>query len=132
VIRGITLKTTKALIMRKELKQLDGDRIRVRATFSRTGTKSGFKHPLKTLLFEHVRCADTQKSLCDHIWFTSGKGWESLRLVKGDIVEFEARVGAYAKGYRGCRAEDLHKTTLSVDYRLERPTKARKLSNFSA
>jgi hypothetical protein len=110
--------------MRDKLKEIDGKRLRVRATFERFGTKTAFKGPpLETILLKDVACAATGACLTEHLWFTSGKTWRALGLTPGAVVEFDARVSEYLKGYKG-RRDDVCKP-LELDYRLERPTKAR-------
>lgn len=107
--------------MRKQLKKLNGQRFRVTATFNRFGTKDGFRGPEKTVLLTDIK--KDGALITDHLWFACGKTFESLELTAGDIIAFDARVTAYEKGYRGRRAE----AWTEVDYRLERPTKARKI-----
>lgn len=37
--------------------------------------------------------------VCDHVWFKVGKRLAGLRA--GDVIQFDARVKTYVKGYRG-------------------------------
>lgn len=67
----------------------------------------------------NVTDVETNKEVADHVWFTCSKSWDNL--IANDIVEFDARVGKYEKGYKGYR-EDVF-NPVSIDYRLERPTK---------
>jgi hypothetical protein len=64
--------------------------------------------------------AGTAAPLAEHLWFTCGK-W-SFGLAPGDVVEFDARVGDYVKGYQG-RREDVYDVPVSRDWKLQRPTK---------
>jgi hypothetical protein len=107
--------------MRKELKSIDGKRIRFRAVVERFGKKTNYHgYPESTILFKNVTRTDTSKQVTDHIWFTVGKTIEVLELQPGDIVEFDARVGDYVKGYVNNR-EYIDDRTL--DYKLNRPTR---------
>ena len=45
----------------------------------------------------------------------------------GDVVEFEARVTPYEKGYKGGR-EYVYKP-VTIDYKLSRPTKVEKITS---
>ena len=109
--------------MRKELRKLKGQRMTFRATVERYGKKRAFRGPdLDTILLREVTRADTDEVVCDHLWFTAGKCWAGVHA--GDTVTFDARVGLYEKGYTGWRT-DVEDSPISVDYRLERPTKIR-------
>lgn len=109
---------------RKELGKYEGQRIRIRATFERFGTKSGFKGPEKTILLKDIQKIDEDVLLADHLWFTCGKTFDRLNLHTGDTITFNARVSKYEKGYQGRRAEETGEVWWDWDYRLERPTKA--------
>lgn len=104
--------------MRKELKKLDGQRLRFRAKVERFGEKNGYMGTLPTILLTNVFELTSGQVVTDHLWFTRGKTWQCE---VGDIVEFDARVGSYEKGYKGYR-KDVCKE-VKTDYRLERPTK---------
>jgi hypothetical protein len=105
------------------LRSLDGRRFRCRAVVARFGTKAAYRgDPIPTILLRDVTDADLGKPLTDHLWFTRGKWSDGLEL--DDVIEFEARSGAYLKGYRGRReGDDL--PSRSLDWRLQRPTKVR-------
>jgi hypothetical protein len=100
--------------MREQLKNINGVRKKFVATFSRYGSKAGWKgYPITTLLFVNVR--DVRgKVYTDHIWFTTNKGFEKYNFNEGDNVCFEARVKEYYKGYY---------TERRKDYRLSHPNK---------
>ncbi len=113
--------------MRKELKNIDGKRIRFVATFERYGLKPAYKGaPIKTLLFLNVRDKHG-KQYADHIWFTTNKQFESMTLETGDNICFDARVKEYWKGYKG-RREDFDLPPVSKDYKLSHPTNITKHS----
>lgn len=107
--------------MRKQLKQFNGERMRFTATVQRFGSKSAYKGPpLPTVLLTNVCLSDTGEQVTDHLWFTKGKSWEPC--VIGGMVEFDARVTTYIKGYRG-RRDDVYDAPIEMDYKLERPTR---------
>jgi len=107
--------------MRKELKKLDDERDVFRGVFSKYGLKTGYKgSSTETLLLISIRDANSNL-ICDHLWFNLTKGFEKLgALKKGEVVQFEARVKKYRKGYINKRA-GIDQSTL--DYKLSNPTK---------
>lgn len=112
--------------MRKELQRLTGkERHRFTATFERFGTKPGWFDRDKTILLVDVKLDG--RVICDHLWFSCGKSFDRLALVKGDEVEFYARVSKYTKGYRGHREDAMLENPICTDYRLSNPTKVRKI-----
>lgn len=87
--------------MREKLQERDGRRGTFTATFSRFGTKAAYKGPpIITLLFIDVRDS-TEKTVADHIWFKTALCWQRADLKPGELVQFDARVRAYWKGYQG-------------------------------
>jgi hypothetical protein len=115
--------------MRSELAQWEGHRREFQGVFVRFGSKSGFKHPLTTILLKDIRDVRTGQVVTDHIWFTLGKGFERLSLRENDIVRFWARVTKYLKGYKGRR--EVEDKPLEQDYRLSFPTKLTRLPRGS-
>lgn len=115
--------------MRQELKKLHKVRARFRATVVRFGSKKAYKGPdLITLLVHDVYITKTNQLMADHLWFTIGKTFDDLKLKPGDIIEFDARVTQYKKGYRGRRDDGDYyddRPAPSIDYRLSFPTKVR-------
>jgi hypothetical protein len=77
-----------------------------------------------TLLLRDVTEPKTGYVLTDHVWFATGKWSQALR--PGDVIEFDARVTTYEKGYKG-RREDVC-APVSTGYRLERPTRVMKVA----
>lgn len=118
------------LSMRKQLKALNGQRLRFFGVFERFGTKSGWHgHEDRTILLKDIRRENAPTHiLTDHLWFTCGKTFDRLHLHPGDRVAFNARVTSYEKGYYGRRAEDTGEAWSALDYRLERPTQAVKIA----
>jgi hypothetical protein len=56
----------------------------------------------------------------DHAWFSYTKGFQACTLTEGTLVEFDARVKKYTKGYVNPRIGVNQK---AVDYRLSNPTR---------
>ena len=76
------------------------------------------------MLFTEVTRIDTNQVVADHLWFTKGRTLSTLRV--GDMVEFDARVGDYVKGYAGRR--EVYDRPLELDYKLKNPTKLKVIS----
>ena len=106
---------------RKHLKKYIGKRLRFTGIVEKFGKKPAFRgSPIPTILLKNVKLTADDEILTCHLWFVLGKAF--WRCAIGDIVEFDARVSTYEKGYTGCRDDVLGKP-MHRDYRLERPTK---------
>jgi len=109
--------------MRKELGKSEGQRRKFKAIFSRLGTKTNYKgHAETTVLLTSVIDPEIDTPVADHVWFNFTKGFEAAGLSPGDVVEFEARIKQYKKGYVNSRYQINRQT---VDYKLSHPTKIR-------
>lgn len=107
--------------MRKLLKQSDGERKRFNAKFSRIGKKRNFKgYSEDTILLTDVKDATTGVLITDHVWFTFTRGFDAANIREGDIIEFDARVKAYRKGWIN---RSLQINNQKTDFRLSNPTK---------
>ena len=112
--------------MRQNLKKIEGVRKTFRGTFERSGSKQGWHGTEITLLFKNIT-DDKGNIISDHLWFNYTKGFERLSPWKqGDVVQFDARVAGYTKGYNGYR-EDICKP-VEHDYKLSHPTRIIKMS----
>ena len=104
--------------MRSGLIQLEGIRKTFTATFSRYGIKRnwhGFTE--ETILLLNVKDS-SGRTATTHIWFPMTKGFEKLGgLEEGTLVQFDARVKSYRKGYK----KDVY------DFKLNNPTKIKML-----
>lgn len=112
--------------MRKELKKLKDERIKIFGEFERFGLKSGYFKPQETVLILNLK-DELGNILADHIWFNKTKGFEKLDLKKGDKIELFARVEKYKKGYQGYNIEKEIFNPVRWDYKLTYPTKVSKL-----
>lgn len=111
--------------MRKALRNIGCDeRHTFTAEFSRYGIKNGWAGDVPTVLLKDIRLGD--KIVCDHLWFTCGKQFDALGLECGDIVQFDARVDSYWKGYMGYR-DDVYDKPVEKDWKLSFPTKIKKM-----
>lgn len=109
--------------MREKLKEIHRTRTRFSGVFVRFGEKNGYQgRTIRTVLLKDITSGG--EVMCDHVWFVCGKQLAALDLKEGDEIDFNARVTAYTKGYKG-RREDVYKP-LERDYRLSFPTKFRK------
>jgi hypothetical protein len=110
--------------MRKELSKSNGERKKFSAIFSRIGSKKNYKgYSEPTVLLTSVTDLETNQKVADHLWFSLTKGFEENGIKEGkegSVIEFEARVKEYEKGYVN-RALGMNKR--SVDYKLSHPTK---------
>jgi hypothetical protein len=108
---------------RKQLKTINQQRMRFRASFERYGEKPAYRgFPIPTLLLKDVCRIDTGEQVTDHLWFTVG-AWTPPNLIQGERIEFDARVKIYEKGYQGRLAEERGEAWYSLDYKLSHPTK---------
>ena len=107
--------------MRKKLAEDEGQRKTFRGVFSRFGKKKNFKgYSETTVLLSNVIDVEQKVVVTDHTWFSLTKGFEEIKLEEGMIVEFEARIKAYTKGYVNKRYGFNQQKT---DYKLSHPTK---------
>ena len=104
--------------MRQILKQIGRqERHQFKGTFVRTGVKSYGEHYQPTLLRRDL-FDQSNRLVTDHLWLNYTLGFLRLgELVKGDQVQFMARVTSYDKGPFGARQHD---------YKLERPTRVQR------
>ena len=107
--------------MRETLKQIgSGERHTFVGVFERTGYKTeqdrlGHKHYHPTLLLLDVKTLSGEP-VTGHLWFNYTKAFQGLgQLRQGDLIQFDARVDVYYKGY--------HTEQKIRDYKLARPTK---------
>ena len=112
--------------MRNELRYKAGQRETFTGIFVRLGKKRAFRGPdLKTVLLKEVRDA-TGRTVTNHLWFNWTKGFErAWPLREGDVIQFDARVQRYTKGYQG-RRENVYRPA-ETDYKLSRPTKIKRV-----
>jgi hypothetical protein len=109
--------------MRKQLSKEAGERKKFRATFSRIGKKMGFKgYAEETILLTNVIDMDSGIVVTDHIWFSYSKTFQQVSLAEGVIIEFDARIRPYKKGYINKRAGINRSKT---DFKLNNPTKVK-------
>ncbi|MEA3423127.1 MAG: hypothetical protein U9Q80_04995 [Bacillota bacterium] len=107
--------------MRNELEKIEGYRGKFSGVFVRKGIKNGYKGQLETILLKDI-VDSNKKIVANHLWFNYTKGFISLgKLEEGDVIEFNARVKVYEKGYQGFK-EDVP-NWLEYDYKLSHPSK---------
>ena len=102
--------------MREKLAKRNNERNFFTGTFSKFGTKTGYRHQEPTVLLTNIK-DEEGNNITDHLWFNYTKLfeqlWEEENLYSGDIIAFSARVKPYSKGYE----KD------EIDFKLSRPTK---------
>lgn len=112
--------------MRKELQKLEGVRKKYKAHFERIGKKINYKgYSEETILLKSIVDMETGIIVANHIWFSYTQGFVKASIQPGDIVEFEARSKAYAKGYVN---KAMKISTKRSDYKLSNPTKIKKVA----
>lgn len=119
--------------MRSELKAVGlGEKHTFTAEFVKYSNKmSRAKVPIQTLLFQNIK-NEEGKVVADHIWFVTNKEFEQFKFHYGNIVQFDAYVEEYVKGYFGIRENRRHHhKKMALDYSLSRPTEIKKLRNTS-
>lgn len=114
--------------MRKLLAKEKGNRKKFRASFGQIGKKVNYKgYSEETILLKNVIDLEINQVVTDHIWFSFSKGFEKLYPQSGMMIEFEARVKEYRKGYvNKAYRIDQSKT----DYKLSHPTKIKEVKNI--
>ncbi len=106
--------------MRKKLAEEVGARKKFRGVFARYGKKVSYKgYSEETVLVEQIADAETNQVMCDHIWFSLTKSFEKLNLTSGDVLQFDARIKEYKKGYKNSSYK-INNT--SKDFKLSHPT----------
>lgn len=107
--------------MREKLKDIGDERRRFRAMFERFGKKVNFKgYTEETILLKNVVDIETNEILAEHLWFSMSKTFEKVNLTPGVMIEFDARVKEYKKGYVN---KGLGRNKRKVDYKLSHPSK---------
>lgn len=77
-----------------------GKRKKFQAIVSRFGKKVNYKgYSEETVLLTMIKDLETNINVADHLWFCFTKGFEKANIKEGNIIEFEARVKEYKKGY---------------------------------
>lgn len=109
--------------MRTGLKSHLGDRKKFTGKFVRTGKKAGFKgYSQETILLKDIIDAESGVRVTDHLWLNYTKGFEDVNLKPGVIIEFQARIVEYKKGYRNSQFVTERQ---KKDYKLSHPTQIR-------
>jgi len=115
--------------MRKRLEDKVGQRKKFKAVFTRFGKKINYNgYTDITILLTNILDIDTNSLVTDHHWFAYTKGFEKTPLKEGVMIEFEARVKMYKKGYVNRR---LSVNKRQSDYKLSHPTHIRVINNTS-
>jgi hypothetical protein len=107
--------------LRSALKDNDDRRLKFSAVFDRYGTRINWKGYSETTLLLTDLCFEDGSPAAGHVWIAETKEAQALGPFRpGQKLEFEARIGAYEKGYR-YRGKAL--TPIKTDFKLNRPTR---------
>ena len=109
--------------MRKELQKQEGQRKKFHAIFVKVGSKRNYHgYSEETILLKNILDVESQKIITDHVWFSYTKTFQSIPLIEGVQLEFEARIKEYKKGYVNSRYKIDNRIK---DFKLSHPTKIR-------
>lgn len=109
--------------MRRALSTKEGERRKFSAVFCRLGSKTNYHgYAVETVLLTNVIDLENRQLVADHIWLSYSKSFQEAGMVAGKIVEFEARIKQYVKGYVNTRYKIDMRTQ---DYKLSHPTKVK-------
>jgi hypothetical protein len=107
--------------VRKRLAEDAGLRKRFRAEVDRFGKKINYKgYSEKTILLKKIADVESNEIVADHLWFTFSLTFEKANLVEGSVIEFDARVKDYKKGYVNRK---IGVNQRKKDFKLSNPTK---------
>jgi hypothetical protein len=116
--------------MRKNLEDKIGQRKKFRAVFTRFGKKVNFNgYTDTTILLNNIIDIESNLVATDHHWFAYTKGFEKAQLKEGDLIEFEARVKIYKKGYVNRK---LAINNRQSDYKLSHPGNVMVIKNSAS
>lgn len=86
--------------MRNLLQFLEGNRFIFEGVIQRTGIRSTVDGTEReTVMIKNIKLANKKTVICDHVWINSSKHLKEAKI--GDVVQFEASVSKYVKGYKG-------------------------------
>ncbi|HEY0652129.1 MAG TPA: hypothetical protein VGD65_03335 [Chryseosolibacter sp.] len=107
--------------MRRRLVENAGLRKRFSATVERFGKKINFKgYSEETILLKNIKDVETNTIAADHLWFSFSLAFQKAKIVEGCIIEFDARVKDYTKGYVNRKIGINNRKN---DFKLSNPTK---------
>lgn len=111
---------------RKKLKKIG---IVERQTFYGEFVRCGRKpNGTLTMLFINIR-NDKGNVVSDHVWFNLTQGFKGLGFIEvGELIQFDARVQSYEKGYKGFNPDILKQkgSYIVIDYKLSHPSKIKR------
>lgn len=113
--------------MRKLLAKEKGERKRFTALFTRFGKKVNYKgYSETTVLLNNITDTETNQVVADHLWFSYTAGFEKANIQEGALLEFDARIRQYTKGYVNKKYGINNR---QKDFKLSHPTKIKTLSS---
>jgi hypothetical protein len=110
----------KIMTVRKKLAKDAGVRKRFSARVVRLGKKINFKgYSEETILLAQITDVSVNEVVADHLWFTFSLTFQKANPAEGSLIEFDARVTDYQKGYvnKSLGINKRHK-----DFKLSHPT----------
>lgn len=113
---------------RGRLQEINKKRKTFIARFERYGIKQCYDGSTQRTILLRGILDSNNNILADHVWFICGKQFRKIGLlIKGDTIQFDARVKQYFKGYRGRKTEIIIEKPIVKDYKLSNPTNIKKI-----
>jgi hypothetical protein len=107
--------------MRKRLSEDVGLRKRFSAIVERFGKKINYSgYSEDTILLKEIKDVSTGEIVADHLWFTFSLAFQKAKISEGLLIEFDARVKDYKKGYVN---KKIGINSRRTDFKLSHPTK---------
>ena len=114
--------------MRKRLSEDVGLRKRFSAVVERFGKKINYKgYSEETILLKKITDVESQEVVADHLWFTFSLAFQKAKISEGVLIEFNARVKDYKKGYVN---KKIGVNNQKKDFKLSNPSKIVVLNTF--
>lgn len=115
--------------MRQLLKELGlHQRYVFQATVAGFGSKNIRGQKQATIILTKVN--QNGKRVANHLWFETRKIFNNCKI--GDVVEFEAEIDCYVKGYKGQNKKLFNTKPLAFDYQLSNPLNVHKIANANS
>lgn len=98
-----------------------GIRKRFSALVERFGKKINYKgYSEETILLRKIKDVESAEIVADHLWFTFSLAFQKAKISEGCMIEFDARVKDYTKGYVN---KKIGINNRKKDFKLSNPTK---------
>ncbi len=111
--------------MRESLKKLNGERKTFIGTFEQYSSRKYSVAYRKTALIKNIKDING-KFISDHAWVACNENFNDIgNLTKGDVIQFNAKIKEYIKGYWDLREEINIIKPYEKDYKFDELKKVR-------